>query len=710
MLKLLSKSIFVSVLCGSLMLMDFSYKGILINAAQAESVKTDKITDKDLMGTLTMTVVGTLATRLYTYKLTTDMMLAAAGGAAFIGGEVLAYFKLKEVMKEMEIQITRDKKGNINKEQIESLERLKKSYEEAKKTASTKKTLQMASAAAFAAAGIMAFTMAGVETAQLTACTATIPTVISAASASAAACSASAGACAPPFLACVASATALSSAITAYELKKQATGPSGPALAAYTASNTALAAQVTATGSACSASGGSAITAACNVKLSTDIIDSSGGVGLMVAKADPIIKKLLNENSELKQMYAANPVETKNKLQKLLTQSMEFVLPSARAELFSAMGIASSAAVAFLLYTQKSLGPTIDMYMLIPQNRAIVWGILAGLTFAATSATDNVIKQIDANISKIDTILNSMYQMAKGATGTQLAHNQAIQTTQKPNQRLEFNETDYGEVDLSKDKNGSLPCYTVSNPANCKSFSETVKDTPSFNSLNLESQKQLQSILATANGMNGTSKITSATLKSATGLAGNANALKATYDKAAKANAEALKKAGSKFNNDEQAKKLSGLIEKNVNDSLKKSKSNASGMLATMYGAGKGGITSGSGAGSEIAEKSKEAAPPQVATGGNVIDISSPGGKSDLGLSGLESSSNKEMSADELAALNANQAAASGTALDGYDLKNDISPDNSSSIFDLISNRYQRSAYPRLFKIKEPQPAAPVTK
>ena len=156
MLKLFYKTFLISVLSGSLLLMDFSYKGFLLSTAQAESVKTEKINDKDLMGTLTMTAVGVLAKRLYAYKPTTDILLAAAGGAIFLGGEVLAFVKLKDVMKGMEEQITRDKNGNVNKEQIESIERLKKSYEEAKKTANTKKMLQMAAAAAFAAAGVTA--------------------------------------------------------------------------------------------------------------------------------------------------------------------------------------------------------------------------------------------------------------------------------------------------------------------------------------------------------------------------------------------------------------------------------------------------------------------------------------------------------------------------------------------------------------------------
>ena len=105
MLKLLYKTLLISVLSGSMLLLNFSYNGFSLNSAYAESVKTEKIENKNLMATLTMSVVGVLAKRLYTYKPTTDIMLAAAGGAIFIAGEVLAFFKLKKVIKGMEVQI-----------------------------------------------------------------------------------------------------------------------------------------------------------------------------------------------------------------------------------------------------------------------------------------------------------------------------------------------------------------------------------------------------------------------------------------------------------------------------------------------------------------------------------------------------------------------------------------------------------------------------
>ena len=74
------------------------------------------------------------------------------------------YYAEKRVFKRTtKTEIKRDVNGNLDNKQIESLEKLKKSYQTAKETANTKKMLQMAAAAAFAAAAATAFMMAANE-------------------------------------------------------------------------------------------------------------------------------------------------------------------------------------------------------------------------------------------------------------------------------------------------------------------------------------------------------------------------------------------------------------------------------------------------------------------------------------------------------------------------------------------------------------------
>ena len=730
MLKLFYKTLLVSVLSGSLLLLDFSYKGIALQVVQAETVKTEKINDKDLMGTLTMTVVGTLASRMYQYKMTTDVMLAAAGGAIFLAGEVLAFFKLKEVMKGMEQEITRDKNGNINREQIAALERLKKSYEEAKKTANTKKTLQMAAAAAFAAAAVAAYTLQATDLTALTTCTTGITTATAAVTAvDTATCdpllevvyTAALGAqCKAEVVSCKAAIKAYSASMKSYEMARQATGPSSSGLATVTGMGTALTAEITALSGTClsytSAAQG-ALAAACKPLVPTNSKGTSGGTALRqpgdggwINKLPPALKKNFidsNYDGEMNKLISQNKESTFNSY---LTKAFNLIFPTANAELFSAMGIASSLAIKYILATTATIGPAIDNFMLIPQKRAIVWGILSGLTFAATTATNNVIAQIEANIKKIDAILNSYKAMADGTTATQTTVGATpAQMTLKPAINTAANAVDYEAIDLSNYPNGTLPCSTVEQNGKCKSMEDAVKELPSFDGLDADSQLQLSSILKTANGLSGTSSITKGTLNGAAKLAGQYNAINGALNRNKTKSAEGLKKAGINYNGDAEAKKLSDSIEKAMLNELKKNNSNANDMYASMYG-GKAGSASTTG-NDDAAKKAAAAAEAEAlaaalarakgSNAGGAIDINAGSAeKMDLGLTGVDNGSNGKMSAEELAAYNQAAKAAAGS-MDEYDIKNDISKDSGANIFELISNRYQQSGYPRLFKVKE---------
>jgi hypothetical protein len=734
MLKLLYKTLLVSVLSVSLLLLDFSYKGLMVNSAMAETVKTEKINDKDLMGTLTMTVVGVLAKRMYKYKPTTDIWLAAAGGAIFLAGEVVAFVGLKDVLKGMEEQITRDKQGNVNKEQIESLERLKKTYEEAKKTANTKKMLQMAAAAAFAAAAVTAYTMAAGDLTTLTACTTGIGGALTSITALKVMCKAEASyppssttgnACLAEIAACTPTIKAYQTSLMKYELNRQATSPSLPALSLVNGQEAALEGQLSAMQGTCpmrtKASAG-ILSGGCSSLVSKNLMSESGGptgdpvVQNNILKDLPFIYKQEFLKQGISERQIASVIEANTpKEDSILMKVVDVFFPQAKAELLSAMGIASSLAISFILATSLTIGPAIDMFMLIPQKRAIVWGILSGLTFAATTATNNVIAQIDSNIKKIDEILKSMYSMADGATGTQITTPPTATTlgNLKPAINGAMNAVNYEAVDLSNAINGTLPCGTGEEGQKCKSFEDAVKDLPSYAGLNAESQLQLSSIMKTASGLSGTSTISKATLTGAATLASQSNALRTAMDKARAASAVSLKKDGSKFNIDTESKKLSDQMEKAINDNLKKHNTDASTMVGSMYGgkASSGSATSASDDAAKKAEADALAAALAKAksgagSGANTINLNSGSADSmDLGLTGVDDGSNGQMSAEELAAYNL-AAKKAATNIDDYDIKNDISKDTGANIFELISNRYQQSGYPRLFKLKEAEATA----
>jgi hypothetical protein len=579
MLKLFYKTLLVSLLCGSLMLLDFSYKGISLNNLRAESVKTEGVKDSNLMATLTMTAVGLLASRLWTCNLTTDMLIAAAGGAAFIGGEVLSFIKLKEVMKDIETSIERDKKGNINQEQKAALERLKKSYEEAKETAEFKKTLQQAAAAAFAAAAVVAYTFVATETTMFAAC----KEAISLAGTTCVGLAPAAGTTISLLLNLETGRwiPTPSAAGKAAELAADGTEKVGQATQAANA--TTLAASYTTTcgtvagAAACPliepcAAAPAAVTTAC-APITPTLSQSSGFCpASLVVNNSP-------QNFTPNELYASH---NSVRLTILNLLAHAFSPNEARADLFSPMGIASGLAIKFLIATSTTLGPTIDSYLLAPMNRAIIWGVLAGLTFAASSATDNVISQIDSNIQKIDAILNGMNSWVDGTTTTNTQKPPVTEVKNKTQPKLNIEAKKYDAVDISKSPQGQLPCFTGPDPKNCKSFEDVNKDLPSNNLLDKNTQTQIASMLKTANGFNGTSKITSGTFEGADQLAKSANALFANMEKKKAALKEKLKKLKSKFNPNAQTKKFSDLLQATVKKNLKNS--SAKDMIGEMYG------------------------------------------------------------------------------------------------------------------------------
>lgn len=739
MLKLFYKTLLVSLLSGSLLMLDFSYKGasLQVNSVRAETLKTEGVGGDSMMATLTMTAVGLLASRLYRYKMTTDIMLAAAGGAAFIAGDILAVFKNKDVMKDLETEIMRDDKGKIDQKQIETLEKLKKSYMAAKDTANTKKMLQMAAAAAFAAAGIAAYMMTATEETQQAQCLLGLQNAASTAyatdkavcttlhaeyqactptctgpqaAACLAACTASfqvpATTCDTVTAACKAKISSDMSLMTNYITARETPSPSATGLSTTTSLASTISSTFPATSGTCTAPYGSAEAAAeaagvCPAKTSVDIQDASGGSSAtLFAQFDqfPVIQRIIFPKENRTKI--ANVYENKSFMEKTLN----FFIPEVRADLFSPMGIASSLAIKFILATNVSLATTLDLNLLIPKRRAIAWGVLAGLTYAASSATDSEIGKIQSNIDKIDAILNSMYALANGVTTANgiSSSNATIDKTVVQNKNLAINANAGTDVDLKANGGGTLPCITGDNPDKCPSFSGKLNAQADVKAMPDIVQQQVGSISKLTDGINGASKISASTLSQAQSLAGQSNALRAEFARQQKAVQEKLKLSGSKVDLAKDSAKLDADIRAVVQKELDSRKMSASDMLASFSG-GKGGF--GSSSSSAVAtdankntKGSKKGVGGAGALGAGTIAIpaataisSKIDGDAELNASLLKDKKDAED------AMNA-QAAKTATNMDDYALKNDITQDKESSIFELISNRYQKSGYQRLFK------------
>lgn len=685
MLKLFYKTLLVSLISGSLLMLDMSYKGFMLNSAQAETLQTSNAeSEGDLSSTLVMTSVGVLTSRLYGCKMTTDMMLAAAGGIAFLAGEVTSFFQEKEALEGIEMEIERNRTGAPTQHQIFVLEKLKKSYEEANKTAGTKKMLQQTAAAAFLAAAGVAVYLYSQETTAQTLCRTTTTTSTAACALACAAC-AGVVTCACPTCCAAAGPLGISTAErAAKDIAAMVNKPTAVALSTDQAlTMTATAAESTATAT-CPAAG----IAQLNCETSDLLEVTSRGVCLK-----PLV---VNMQALGKALYASNnytPIIPEKRVPNILET---IFMQEARADLFSPMGIASSAAISFVLMTSATLGLQIDMFLFSPMNRALIWGVLSGLAFTAVAATSKQMEKISDNIQKIDKILNSMNSLEGGVHqhNNLGANNPKIDKTIVQNKNLAVNGSAAEDINL-KSKGMALPCITGEDPNNCPSFSNKLNAQADWKSMPDSAKAQIGSISKLTDGLNGSSRISGSTLETAQSLAGQSNALKARLQRE-KQNLQALLKSqGRKTDVAKESAKLEANLKAAIQKELDSRKMSAGQMLAS-FGGGKGTSGGSSAVATDASKASSKSAKGKIGAV-NVVAVPAAIPMNPK----LNSDSDAELEAQLAAERKAAEDAAKGNqaaSIDDYDLKNDITQDKDSSIFDLISNRYQKSGYPRLFK------------
>lgn len=650
MFKLICRTLFIAILSGSL----------LINGApeaRAETVSTKGVGDENMLATLTMSAVGIIASRMWKCKMTTDMMLAAAGGAAFLVGDVLAYSDLKKVMKDLQTEVKRDESGKADRAQISALERLKESYEKAKKAAGTKKTLQQLAAAAFAAAAIAAYMLVAEEQAIIAACQAGITTAVST-------CSAMTGPACPT---CAAGAAQLSAQIATPQLIQGISLIPAPSNAQGVKTTSALGildAALTAASGTCPAA--AAAVGACQpIK---PLFALSKGVCPMPLVVDNNLFTPIHPTPNLFEQIFFSPVYA--------------------GDMFSPMGIVSSLAIGYIIGTATNLGLMIDVIMFSPMNRAIVWGIFSALTLAASSATDDVIKKLEENIAKIDGILKEMNKLTNGNAGTNVAAAEKDKEKKSSEKPVLVDVQANGDVLFSSSEaQQNLPCVAGPDSAKCDSFMEKLKKSPDFINFSPEMKDMVMQIARGVGHINGASSVTAGNIGAINTALKDAGSVQNMLAKKQKEVQTLLKKNGSKFNFAQESEKFSKSLRAMMEKGLKEKKMSAREMSALM---GTGALSA------KIASKDetlktiskdvakKASAPTHVgALAGN--HLPSPAATSVPGVTmkdGLET-----------APENAN----AGDANDKYEINNlDIVTDKNESIFVLLSNRYLKSAFPRL--------------
>lgn len=567
------KSLQIAILCGSILNLQSIALAQDLGAEISKTAQTSSASstsasagtgttiaaiknDGNMMSSITMIAIGFLATQLFKYKKTGDILLALGGGAAFIGGEIMSTNSFKDMAKDLEVP-----SKNPDAAQIESLQKLKKSYEDAKKTTNTKKMLQMAAAGAFGVAGIMAVMM---KTKEVVDEKATDASIAAASAAAAAAAAAAASTCSSSATQCeqVAPANKASADIAAAGKKKKvddaARDTKAPSKIKEKETETA--------------------------RISTETILKTTGTILFpltaaTIKATPKLKELMvkfqteaakkkaeNESSKNSAIEPQGPpapttpaptenIPTIHKITpnpgdslvinyskpstKLSENLLNLFFHSAHADTMKLLMPVGGIALGILLNLVKpdgKLNSAVDKFLAVPKNRAIIWGILAGLSFAASSASSKTIEQLDSNIKKIDGILKPMEENAPGTTTPNASSTPPTTTWLTPllmslisssHASTLQNQTPVYRLGNGKEK---MSCLDRAGETNCSSLKSYAARMPIFKELSPGIKSHAIDVLTMSDGFNGTSSFGGASIAAANRLAENQPAIAKTFE------------------------------------------------------------------------------------------------------------------------------------------------------------------------------------
>lgn len=650
-------------------------KGVITST---KSINFDKVGDSDMLTSLTMIAGGYIAGRMYqTYTpVSLDVQIAAAGGVAFIAGEIMSNMKFKGKMAAMTVQVEKKSDGSVNEEQIQRLQDLRKSYEEAKGATKTKKTMQLAAAAAFGAAALTAAYLATTEEAQNAACMMSVKggkaELASCMSAGATGVGASeATACGV----CDGELIAWGSGLLKYIGLRQAQGPTVEKTAE---TKTLEATLVSPTGFCTQSTGataqiiGKSIASTCIPAVKRMVINEQVGKGVGGTSFNP---KTINKYLGLPDSGAiASHTIKPNIFENYLERSLSLFFPTAKASWLPMLGLTAGVGLAFtgILGT---LGVTVDTFMYVPTNRAIVFGSLAGLSFMASRSSGKMMDNMDENIKKIDAILADLSKNAKGIKAQNLSSqsvsiktiNPALKTMQP-----------YTETGTSKS-----PCMAGNSSENCASLSDKLSSMPGYAALPDSFKNIASQSVSLGDSLSGSTGISGSALASAESL-GNKQAAIAKALKNQEAQLSKITKG--KYNSDLGKEKFQERANAAIRKALQKHGMNATGFMASI---GSAPIDSSlkPAAGSEDLKKES--------FGGTTVDMSAGKGSGEA----PDDSMKVEFKEGDGSAVALGVPQVSGGSEPEYDVKTDeINGKNGPSIFEVISRRYLKSGYPKLLE------------
>lgn len=680
MLKLLYKTILISTMSFSLMVFDSvafaqaTQNGGLRRSADGVLTKTETInfkpvTDGDMLSSITMLAVGMISGRMaVSYRpITVDVMIAAAGGVAFIAGEVLSNMSFKKTMDEMSIEITKSSDGKVDQEQIQRLQDLKVSYQEAKSTTHTKKMLQMGAAAAFAGAAAYATYLATQEDVMDAACT----SAMSMAQNSLSTCAMSISLPPNEVKDCGSCLVELAHYMEDYGLNDIQTKI--PAKSLVKEARTKKSEIFLEKGTCVSATGfttrtiATGVNSSCKRALTFKFGNEVSGSAIVpvngASNNEYLLNKILFGHQRAIATYEVNQSEKNNYM---FDNFASIFFPKAQASWIPLLGLGAGAAASLLLI-RGTLGEAIDIQMFVPLNRAIAFGVLAGLSFMASQSSQNQMDKIDQNIAKIDQILNDMNALQKGIKSNNVREQQI--------KLASFQATQAQDLQYNSNASVKSDCAASAGSTNCKTLGGQLASMPGFGELP-DSFKSIASQSATmADGLSGTNIVSGSTLTAASSLAGKQNAINNLLTKTQeKLNDQLVKQGKPKIDFAKEQKNLLAKWNGATDKALKSSGISPGEFLAsagrTPFSAPLNPVASKK---SFVPATGDSAAPPS--SKGFELDLKEPQAGTDSG-----SYSNNEKAPK-------------------WDIgSNDINTNNKTSIFQVISNRYIKSGYPKLFE------------
>lgn len=693
-------------------------------ANQATKSVTETVEGKDLKSeswaaTLAMVAIGLVTSRLVSCKMTADMGLAAAGGVAFIAGEITAFLKLKKALKGFKVEIDYLAGKEKFDAQRQALLKIREGYVKALEAAEMKKKLQIASAVAFMAAATAAGIGGANESAGLVSCNTASTTAIGECKAAQAPLCKSHGNCFFPFVSGALMGGAAQTKIAIGHVARRIPGLSSAMQARLTAEDSANVGSLSTAASQCPVF--SQALAACSTFLGIRQMNTG-------ACAIPLTGAVNNKMQfrTIEDLKKTNP--------SYWNRFLNIIIPEAKAIDLGVIGIAASLAINYVLATSTTIAGYIDGFLHESFNRMKVWIALAGLAYMTSNKTQEVITQLEGYIAKIDGVLAGYEEQKLGkdiASGHKPQQPVSNFSENKKNEVIKLPGGKKSEVSSistntestnstssnnSNNSNNSdyhigekTPCLAGEKAGKCNSFSDMITSSGSFSKLDPKMQQQFQNIAKTMDKLSGTDTITSGTLADLNSIAKNSatnlNTLKEDLIKKYKIPKDELKDLDKNKNE---------LLDV-VNKELKKQNTTAQKMYASFSDVNPAGFNSSKG------EKSNNSGKAELASLGNMEQL---GLGQNNALNGLFSGSNQLKNKEEIdhaAAQSEVKVEEDEKKVDADEIHEiagqfgddelidlskmggnlDINKDDKTSLFQVISNRYQKSGYGRLFPNKK---------